>query len=212
LHGINGSGKTSVLRAIASLLTPDPLWLSNSSFEKISVELEHDGRLYLISATSEPSSAITLQISGGIELIDTFAADELALLLKAPPDEEYYRASLAAQEDLNSRTRRLIEAYKTFSFIGSLPTPIFLGLDRTTLSPVSQRIVQRGARARTVNPYFRTSLDDALYEAERLLLCDVRVVLDRHCAGQPLTQPGVMSGIGAHSEEMQCASLSWFRR
>src|SRR3569623_2929636 len=170
LHGINGSGKTSVLRAIASLLTPDPTWLFTSSIEKISEVLDHHGQEYAISATSIPPNNVMMQISGGIELSETFSIDELLPALNNRDEEAYWRANAsAAQEEWALRSRRIIEGFKTFSFIGSLPTPIFLGLERTTLSHLANPRASQRVRNRSVHSYFRTSLDDALYEAERLV-------------------------------------------
>ena len=50
LHGINGSGKTTILRAIASLLTPDPIWLANSTYESIEVSIEHANQVFSIQS------------------------------------------------------------------------------------------------------------------------------------------------------------------
>jgi hypothetical protein len=81
LHGINGSGKTSILRAIASLLTPDPIWLFNSTFGKISVDLEYYAQNFKITATAALNT-VSVSIEGAIELVDSFAVDELGPILK----------------------------------------------------------------------------------------------------------------------------------
>jgi predicted ATPase len=165
LHGINGSGKTSILRAIASLLTPDPLWLATSTFDEIAVTIEHNGVEYSIRA-ADAVSEFTIEISGGLDLQDVLLKELIETTLREPEDA-FWSHPGARDEDLSLRTKRVLDSAKTLSFIAGLPTPIFLGLDRTTLTATNNR-PQRG-RARSVAPYFRTSLDDALYEAERLL-------------------------------------------
>lgn len=170
LHGINGSGKTTILRAIASLLTPDPFWLANASYEIIKVSLLHNEKEYAITA-SKSDGTLTIRISGADYFQDSIPTDELRRI-NAMIDEDPYGRSAVDLESLNQRLRSYTGHFKTFSFINNLPTPIFLGLDRTTLTPSS---IGRNARAplrnaRSVHPYFRTQLDDAIFEAEKLLM------------------------------------------
>jgi predicted ATPase len=165
LHGINGSGKTTILRAIASLLTPDPVWLVNASYDYVAVDFEHDGQELRISSLKENVNGITITVSGSTELQDTLGADEIRWLSRIG-DDEYLRHD---PDDFVERSRLVTQKLKTLEFISGLPTPIFLGLDRTTLTPSTVSRPSRAPRARTVHPYFRTQLDDAILEAERLL-------------------------------------------
>src|SRR5262245_12827683 len=82
LHGINGSGKTTILRAIASLLTPDPVWLFNASFSAIEVRLDHNNQEFIIGAYRGETSALTIKITGGIDLEDTISPDDIRLVGK----------------------------------------------------------------------------------------------------------------------------------
>ena len=72
LHGINGSGKTTILRAIASLLTPDPVWLLNSIYDQLHLSLNHKGQKFLLIHVSKSAPGVaTISISGAIDIHDT---------------------------------------------------------------------------------------------------------------------------------------------
>jgi predicted ATPase len=167
LHGINGSGKTTILRAIASLLTPDPLWLSNATFQSLEVRLEHDNHEITITALKGEANAITIKISEPISLEDTVKVDDLRLAAKTS-EEEYYGTRIDPDE-VTHRIRSFMESVPVLAYLQTMPSPIFLGLDRTTLTPSITRAHRVATRGRTVHPYFRTQLDDAILEAERLL-------------------------------------------
>lgn len=163
LHGINGSGKTSILRAIAALLTPDPIWLLTTAFETVEVEISFEEKNYLVIASRVSPDATKLRIEGAATLEDTLKADDG---LYTAADEDYARRPQDL-DDIQRRARAPFEKLETYSFLAKFPTPIFLGLDRTTLSP-STAARLRSPR-RTLHPYFRTQLDEAIAEAERLL-------------------------------------------
>jgi len=163
LHGINGSGKTTTPRAIASLLTPDPIWLLNGTYENLEVRLEHDDKKYTIAAKKGDGATVTIKISGETELEDSISPEDVRIFGKQSSDEYF------DPDELPLRIRAYTESVRTFAFINSLPTPIFLGLDRTTLTPSAIARPPRTARSRSVHPFFRTQLDDAIVEAERLI-------------------------------------------
>ena len=86
LTGINGSGKTSVVQSIISLITPSLFTLANLSFILISVDIENDGVDITITAKRQ-DNVVTLQTTntkGSFFTIPPFVSD---------PDELTYRNS-----------------------------------------------------------------------------------------------------------------------
>lgn|GEM_PF-2688112 len=174
LHGINGSGKTTILRAIAALLTPDPVWLVNAIYDYVAIDLEHGNREFRIACLKAETDSVTITISGSINLHDALDQDTIRFL-KRTTDEEYLRVSHEL-DDFSERSRMVTQRIKTLEFINEMPTPIFLGLDRTTLTPASITRSPRASRTRMVHPYFRTQLDDAILEAENILTRQLSVL------------------------------------
>jgi predicted ATPase len=121
ITGINGSGKTSAINAIISLITPDLSTLSDLEFERIKVDLEHDGKLLSVTAVDQ-DKLFTLSVSG---------SDEFLTVIKYVPDED-----LAHHRQIDAQTEHYREfmtnnaSHPVLALIASLPTPMFLGLDR----------------------------------------------------------------------------------
>ena len=159
--GINGSGKTSALNSIAALLLPRLDYLASQEFAEIALELTDDqGASHTLSAKkTESSTEITCSSVRDEVLILTETAD----LNSVPPHraQEYEEGFLA---DVLSRNRD----NPVLNFIESLPTPMYLGLDRRSLSVAPDRFRYmsrplRGSRAR--RNIFGRSLEAGLREA-----------------------------------------------
>ena len=166
VHGINGSGKTSILRAIVALLTPDPLWLCTTLFDELVVEFEHGGDFYRVSATSYDRRTVSLIVSGPTIAEDLLDKAQVIAASKAA-DEDYFHTILRVG-NAGSPTVNLA----TVKVLKEIPTPIFLGLDRTTLTPTNQRenrMIIQSLGNKSPQPYGRTQLDDAIKEAEQML-------------------------------------------
>jgi ABC-type cobalamin/Fe3+-siderophores transport system ATPase subunit len=81
LIGINGSGKSSVLKLILGLLSPSLKNLSQVEFETALIRFEQDGTHYEVQATSIPDKKILMQFlpaSGDVtqEIINRLPDDE----------------------------------------------------------------------------------------------------------------------------------------
>jgi energy-coupling factor transporter ATP-binding protein EcfA2 len=125
LVGVNGSGKTTVLRLIQALLTPALRELVIIPFSEISVTFEDKGRESIISSRK------TL---GQLELFSSETQKPLILPLIDQDEIEV----ISSHEE---RARNLFEEYQVkysgnevFQFISKLSAPIILGLERTQKS------------------------------------------------------------------------------
>ena len=123
LIGLNGSGKTSALKLIMALLTPDISELAELPFRTATVVLVDAGAERTIHAVrTSDSLCITADIiPNPLEL----TAAELALLVEPRSAEETKSPVLAKTS-----------AHPVFQFIRSLATPMFLGIDRRFVSEI----------------------------------------------------------------------------
>ena len=123
LDGINGSGKTSVLRAIIALLTPNILWLYETEFVSMEVLVEHDGKTFTVRATKDDKALFLAVPERRID--QKFDLVEI---------RQYFGVAEGAAYSSPEIAHLLGTRYEVVEFIRSLPTPMFLGLERTAQS------------------------------------------------------------------------------
>jgi len=141
LTGINGSGKTTVLRCVSALVSCSLLTLARTRFGRMDLALEHEGKDLAISAERQGRRLILRTDPGGeCEAPTLDEGDKYGLGYgrdRAEGEERYYDELLMRlQQEENAALRQL----------GSLPPPIVLGLDRTSGvpgSPLSSGIARR---------------------------------------------------------------------
>lgn len=161
LTGINGSGKTTILNAVVALITPNLSLLQAIGFKTISVDLLDDrGKKSTISATRDEDK-VHLTVQGIAEAFsyNVYVAEPAPSYRQQEAEAEHFREVLA-----NSATHPVMK------FIATLPTPMFLGLDRRArLQGDDRRSLMH--RPRSLYPsrnVFGGSLPASLAEAEDL--------------------------------------------
>ncbi len=174
LIGINGSGKTSVLKAIVGLLGPDVDWLMNTTLNSVSVSIENDGQLITIKAEAVASGkAISVLLNGEPFLQDLLPTDKYRSLVR-------HAASYIYEEDgemisVADAKTAIPTGFESFEFIRQLPSPIYLGLDRSTLPVTNRKRTSRNVRnTRAPHATLRAFLDDSVAEAEEAAVSAVR--------------------------------------
>ena len=174
--GINGSGKTSAMNCMAALLLPRFDYLGSVSFEEIAVDLEEERKnVRLLAKQGEETTNITCSRFSKSKLAIPRFRDSAAVgsLRNREYEEELYREVLAS-----NATNPILD------FLESLPTPMYLGLNRRAVSMGDgiQRHERRpSARRRTRRNLFGRSLEEgieqALTFAQERFLEDRRAVL-----------------------------------
>jgi predicted ATP-binding protein involved in virulence len=131
LTGINGSGKTTVVRGMVALLTPSFSALAGTEFESMTVEIDHDDERRSIRATRTEND-ITLSIDKLEQPITVaiFKKAEYEIPSRFTEREKEYYREVHTTEGKNP----------TLRFLSELPTPMFLDLERRTQGLVRKRV------------------------------------------------------------------------
>lgn len=155
LTGVNGSGKTSVLRAINALLTPNLEDLGKLNFEEISISFELSRRVYTLVARRD-NRKITIS----------------ALHLKARYTYEAFEDGLYSNDDPEARRtyyRELMlggpKESSILNFLSDVPTPMYLGLDRRQSSQFKRLHWQTVEPRRRKRNIFSSPLAVSLHQA-----------------------------------------------
>ena len=158
ITGINGSGKTSALNSIAALLLPRLDYLAGEYFEVISLDILDNDKDVRLSATKTDSGTV---------LSCSLHPDHDFPVVRYEPTEPY-PASRAREFEEEYYEEYLVRHSENpiLGYIQSLPTPMYLGLDRRSLS--SPRDRARYAPRHRIRPdrnIFGRSLEVGLGEA-----------------------------------------------
>lgn len=124
LTGLNGSGKTSALRLLMALLTPNIIELETISFTLAELTVFDNGEEVKVLATKTPQN-IKLQISKVEEELN-INRSELEFFIDSKRSEE-----------LGLKVREKYNSHAVFQSILQMSTPMFLGLDRRFFVPRS---------------------------------------------------------------------------
>lgn len=118
LVGINGSGKTSILKLISGLTKPSYKTLEAIEYSSVELTLTHDTRTYIISST-KTKDELTIKCN---HVEREFKEDTISRIKKD-------QRGIIDPEELNSIALHF-EHLSACQMIMSLSTPIFIGIDR----------------------------------------------------------------------------------
>lgn len=124
LTGLNGSGKTSALRLLMALLTPNINELSSITFSLAQVTVA-DGDEEVVVTAKKNIEGIELKVSTTKEILH-IGRSELELLLETKRNDEP-----------RMQFRDMYQSNNVFQAISAISTPMFLGLDRRFFVPGS---------------------------------------------------------------------------
>jgi len=122
--GINGTGKTTVLNFIISILMPRFDYLATQDYEKVVLSIEFEGKISSLSAKRTDDGALIYIDNNekkGLK-IKYFEWDEVS----SPSRNREMEQSFYKDQMIKNSENYVI------LFINSLPTPMYLGLDRRT--------------------------------------------------------------------------------
>ena len=147
LIGVNGSGKTSVLKLIKGLTQPSYKLLETIEYSSIQLDLINDGKSYTLSSTkTKDEISITFNHDNRNVLTDT--------LIRVKPDGR----GIIDSEDMEKYSERF-DYLPACREIRGLSTPLFIGIDRMPDSDVF-RYIQNSRRLYYISEHHNSSFVD----------------------------------------------------
>lgn len=184
LVGGNGSGKTTALKLMNALVSPNFKELIQIPFGEVSLEVEEDGKAIVIFAKTN-GDAVSLKISD--------FNNELLLPSYSNAEFEYYSHRRDKLEELLDEINRKYADHPIVKEISKIQSPIFLGLDRRREDSIGMRddyYLERGLWLQDKNKrvsrsrrLIRGSIGVSLMETEMLVQNSyrrMRELEDRH--------------------------------
>lgn len=160
LTGINGSGKTTALNCIISLLMPRLDYLAIQNYDSISIDIQHEGERHVLSSIKTKFGALVAidALPEPLEVISMEWDESLPTTRNREMEQAFFREQLSRNA-----------GHPVLQFIQGLPTPMFLGLDRRIINQEEPRhryptraYSHGAARRRNI---FSQSLSQSLSEA-----------------------------------------------
>lgn len=170
LIGINGSGKTTVLKLLSGMLEPSYSVLNEIEFSELILLCEIDDNIIIQIFCKKNSSNIYLRYSNQID--DDIIKGEFKVSNKSEITDE--QSDYEREEYV--KNRGLFDSSDVVGKIKSIQTPLFLGINRRVIevnnvfSPSSMREIQLRRRRRLVNDV----VDRALLDIQNMVFDYVR--------------------------------------
>jgi predicted ATPase len=173
LTGINGSGKTTVVRGLVAALSPSFSTISNLQFESLAVELELEGKHHRI-AIGKSTDAFRIAVSGIPEAL------EIPIFKQASYEPSYKFSEREA--DFYREMHLTTASNAVAKFLEDLPTPMFLDLERRSQIPRNKRVPYEEAPLYRARSVLGGTLREGLMEAVELAEDSYRQFLARQQA------------------------------
>lgn len=171
LTGINGSGKTTVVRGLVAVLTPSFSALANTQFDSMSVDVEVDSLHRHIEVT-KTADHFRITVDG--------IGDPLDVPIYKQAEYETPSRFMEREAEYYREVHTNVSSHPVVKFLNDLPTPMFLDLERRYQSPRSRRrYAAYDEFPAGVRAIFGGTLAEGLGEAIELAEDSYRQVLTR---------------------------------